>query len=132
MALYTITKIGNALFTVVLLDLGLVVAAVTCISSKVAGSSMTGGARNRASTAMIQRESVVEGCALPGIGVVALRAICPELALVHGRFSMTRDAGLRRAFKVIIGVAAGTDHVDVRAGQLERCPVVIERGWLPR
>ena len=44
---------------------------------------------------------------------------------------MARDACLRRVLEIIIRVAAGTGHVDMRAGQLERRPVVIERRRLP-
>ena len=131
MALYTITKIGDALLAMLFLDLGLVVATVAGVSPEVAWSSMTGGARNRASAAMIQWEGMVEGCALPGIGVVALCAICPELALVHGWFSVTRDARLWCAFEDVVGVATSAGYVDMRAGQLESGPVVVECGWFP-
>lgn len=132
MALDAIGNVGDTLFEVMFLGLGLVVTAIARIRSEVARCGVARGTRNCAFAAMIQRESMPEGCALPGVCVVALCAIRSKLPLVHSRFSMARDARLRRVLEIIIRVAASAGHVDVHAGQLERRPVVIERRRLPR
>ena len=132
MALDTIGNVGDTLFEVMFLGLGLVVTAIARIRSKVARRGVARGTRNRAFAAVIQRESMPESCALPTASLVALCAIRSELPLVHSRLSMARDARLRRVLEIIIRMATGTGHVDVRAGQLKRRPVVIKRRRFPR
>ena len=132
MALDAVGKVGDTMLDVLLLDFGRVVAAIASIGSKVARRGMACGTRDRASTAVIQRKSMVKGGTLPGVGVVTLRAVRTKLAPVDGWFSMTRDARLRRILEIGVRVAAGTGHVGVCAGQLERSLIVIERRWLPR
>jgi hypothetical protein len=131
MTLDAVGKIGDAVLDVFSLYLGRVVAAIASVRTEIACCGMARGARNRAAAPMVQREPMVKGCASPGGGGVALFAVRPELASMHGRFGMARDACLRRALEHPVDVAAGAGHVDVRARQLESGAVVIECGGLP-
>ena len=91
-----------------------------------------------------KRESsrgVVESCARPRCGVVALLAGLRKPSLhvvrVRGRlkiFQVTRDAGTDRDVVVVMDVAIGTlpRRHSVRSGQREAGLGMIERSGLPR
>ena len=88
-------------------------------------------ARKAAAFAVIQRENMIERCALPGLRGVALRAIGAEGPQVLLRFRMTTDARLRRAFEDAVDVALRARRIGMRARQLECRKAVIERRVLP-
>ena len=84
-----------------------------------------------AAPAVIQRESVIELRALPGLRGMALHAIGAEGTQVLLWFRMTTDACLRCAFEDAVDVTLRAGHIDVRARQLECSQTVIELGILP-
>ena len=74
---------------------------------------------------------VVEGRALPGVGLMAGAAIRAELPLVLVVFLVAVDARLRRALVDVVGVALDAVHLDVLAGEREGALRVVEGRALP-
>ena len=67
----------------------------------------------------------------PAAGGMAGAAIAAELILVGIIFCVTGVAIAGSAFEDIVGMATGTRHAGVFAGQLEACQVVVEGSRLP-
>ena len=74
---------------------------------------------------------VVEGRALPGVGLMAGAAIRAELPLVLVVFLVAADTRLRRALVDVVGVALDAVHLDVLAGEREGALRVVEGRALP-
>lgn len=94
---------------------------------------MTSGARRvrMLSHQLESRLVVIEGGRFPPDRRMALGALRAQHALMWVVRAMAVYAELRRAFKVLIGVAPGAGRIQMLAHKLKVRLVMIERRWLP-
>ena len=88
-------------------DVVRVVAVVAGVGLVVARHRVAGGTGDDPPPAMIEREDVLERAALPGIGVVAGRAVGAKQPPVDVILGVAADAGLGRAPEDIVHMAVG-------------------------
>ena len=119
-AAHTVLEIANLPMPGLNVLRGMVVAAITRVLFEVR-RHVTGLAGNVAALAVVERESVIERRALPGVGGMALRTVRAKSAQMLLRVGMTAHARLRRALKDIVDVTLAAQDFEMRARQLKRC-----------